>query len=246
MDQIRLEVSYDGTAYGGFQIQKNAPTIQGELEKALAVIYKEPLRITGAGRTDAGVHARGQVAHYAPPFAIPAPRLPAALNVLLPDDIVVLKAAAAGPDFHACYDARRKIYRYTLDRAHYPQVMRRRFAYHFPGAFDRPLVEEAARMLRGTHNFQAFRAAGSAVRSTVRTLYRVRLESLPQEQLLQFTFEGDGFLYRMVRMLVGSLLRVSRGRLQPEAVAAALVGECPQAAGPTAPPQGLCLEKVIY
>lgn len=244
--QICLEVSYDGTAYGGFQIQKNAPTIQGELEKALAVIYKEPLRITGAGRTDAGVHAQGQVVHYAPPFEIPAAQLPAALNVLLPADIVVLKAALVGPDFHACYDARRKIYRYTLDRAPYPQVMRRHFTYHFPGSFNRLLVEEAARVFTGTHDFQAFRAAGSAVRSTVRTLYRVQLESLPEEQLLRFTFEGDGFLYRMVRMLVGSLLRVSRGRLEPEAIAAALAGGCPQAAGPTAPPQGLCLEKVIY
>jgi tRNA pseudouridine38-40 synthase len=246
MSQICLVVSYDGTAYGGFQIQKNAPTIQGELERALAVIYKEPLRITGAGRTDAGVHARGQVIHYTAPFEIPAAQLPAALNVLLPPDIVVLTAAVVGPDFHACYDARRKIYRYTLDRATYPQVMRRHFAYHLPGFFNCPAVERAARMLTGTHDFRAFRAAGSAVRSTVRTLHRVQLESLPEERLLLITFEGDGFLYRMVRMLVGSLLRVGRNRLEPEAIAAALAGECPEAAGPTAPPQGLSLEKVIY
>ncbi|NMD42224.1 MAG: tRNA pseudouridine(38-40) synthase TruA [Firmicutes bacterium] len=246
MGQICLVVSYDGTAYGGFQIQKNAPTIQGELERALAVIYKEPLRITGAGRTDAGVHARGQVVHYTAPFKIPAAQLPAALNVLLPPDIVVLTAAAVGPDFHACYDARRKIYRYTLDRAPYPQVMRRHFAYHLPGSFNCPAVEKAARVLTGTHDFQAFRVAGSAVRSTVRTLYRVQPESLPEEQLLLITFEGDGFLYRMVRMLVGSLLRVGRNRLEPEAIAAALAGEFPEAAGPTAPPQGLSLEKVIY
>lgn len=245
MHHIGLEVSYDGTGFGGFQIQKNAPTIQGELEKALAAVYKEPLRITGASRTDAGVHARGQVVHYTAPFEIPTARLPAALNVLLPFEIVVLKAAAVDDDFHACFDAKRKVYSYTVDRAPYPQVMRRRFSYHFPGTLSRPALEKAAQLLEGTHDFRAFRAAGSSARSTVRTLYRVELNHLPEDRLL-LTFEGNGFLYRMVRMLVGSLLRVGRKKLEPEAVAAALAGDCPRAAGPTAPPQGLCLEKVIY
>lgn len=246
MHRTSLEVSYDGTGYGGFQIQKNASTIQGELEKALAVIYKKPLRITGAGRTDAGVHARGQVVHYDAPFEISAVRLPAALNVLLPSGIVVLKARPVAPDFHACRSAKRKVYSYTLDRAPYPQVMRRRFAYHLPGAFNGQAVKKAAQLLEGTHDFQAFQAAGSPSRSTVRTLYRVDIKEFPDEKLLQFIFEGDGFLYRMVRLLVGSLLRVGRERLEPAAIAAALAGDYPQAAGPTAPPQGLCLEKVIY
>ena len=241
-----LKISYDGTAYGGFQIQKNAPTIQGELERALAVIYKVPLRVIGAGRTDAGVHARGQVVHYTAPFKIPEERQPAALNVLLPQDIVVLRAALVAPAFHACFSATKKLYSYTLDRALYPQVLLRRFTHHLPGVFDTAAVKKAAESLKGTHDFQAFRAAGSSARSTVRTLYRVDLDEVPGRRLLIFTFEGSGFLYRMVRMLTGSLLRVGRGRLEPQAIAAALRGVRPDAAGPTAPPQGLCLEKVTY
>ena len=246
MFRIRLDISYDGTGYGGFQIQKNAPTIQGEVEKALAAIYKKPLRITGAGRTDAGVHARGQVVHFDAPFEIPAARLPAAMNALLPPAIVVFEAASAAPDFHARFSATRKIYSYTLDRAGYPQVLRRLYSHHFPGPFNRQAVTETARLLEGTHNFQAFRAAGSTVQSTVRTLYRVELQEFLEEKLLLFTFEGNGFLYRMARLLTGSLLRVGRGKLDLAAVAAALEGQNPGAAGPTAPPQGLCLEKVIY
>lgn len=244
--RIRLDISYDGTDYGGFQTQKNAPTIQNELEKALAVIYKQPLRITGAGRTDAGVHARGQAAHFDAPFKIPAARLPAALNALLPPDIVVFQAAEVAPDFHARFSAKRKIYSYTLDRAPYPQVMRRRYAFHFPGPLNGQALREAARLLEGTHVFRAFAAAGSSTESTVRTLYRVAVKGSLEEKLLVFTFEGSGFLYRMVRLLTGSLLRVGRGKLEPGAIAAALQGREPEAAGPTAPPQGLCLEKVFY
>ncbi len=246
MIRIRLDISYDGTGYSGFQTQINATTIQGELEKALAIIYKEPLRITGAGRTDAGVHARGQVAHFDAPFEIPARRLPAALNALLPRDIVVFKAAPAAADFHACFNASRKIYSYTMDRAAYPQVLRRLYSHHYSGPFNKQAVLEAAGLLEGTHDFQAFQAAGSPTQSTVRTLYRVELVEVAKEKLLQLTFEGNGFLYRMIRLLTGSLLRVGRGKLRPAAIAAALEGRNEEAAGPTAPPQGLCLEKVIY
>jgi len=246
MIRIRLDLSYDGTAYSGFQVQENAPTIQWELEKALAAIYKQPLRVVGAGRTDAGVHARGQVVHYDAPFAIPPSRLPLALNALLPGDIVVFNAEPAAPGFHARFSARRKIYSYTLDRAAYPQVMLRRYSCHLPGSLDMEAVREACRFLEGTHDFRAFRAAGSPVQNTVRTLYRVEPVELAGEQVLRFIFEGDGFLYRMVRLMVGSLLRVGQGKLEPAAVAAALEGERPEAVGPTAPPQGLCLEKVIY
>jgi|LFRM01.1.fsa_nt_gb tRNA pseudouridine38-40 synthase len=246
MFRIRLGISYDGTGYGGFQIQDNAPTIQGELEKALAVIYKQPLRITGAGRTDAGVHALGQAAHYDAPFEIPSSRLPAALNALLPEDIVVFKAEPAAPDFHARFSALRKIYSYTLDRAAYPQVMRRRYSCHLPGPFNQDAVREACRLLEGTHDFRAFQATGSPVQYTERTLYRVELVELAGEKLLRLIFEGDGFLYKMVRLMVGSLLRVGQGKLEPAAVSSALEGRRPGAVGPTAPPQGLCLEKVIY
>ena len=169
-------------------------------------------------------------------------RLPAAL-MPLPSDIVVIKRRRQR-QFHAVR-ASRKIYSYTLDRASYPQVMRRLYSIIF-GPFNKQAVAGAARLLEGNHDYQAFQAAGSPTQSTVRTLYRVGLVEFTEEKLLLLTFEGNGFLYRMVRLLAGSLLRVGRGKLAPAAVAAALEGRSPEAAGPTAPPQGLCLEKVIY
>lgn len=246
MDRIRLDISYDGTCYGGFQIQRNAPTIQEELEKALALVYKKPLRITGAGRTDAGVHARGQTVHFDAPFKIPAGRLPAALNTRLPSDIVVFKATPVDLDFHARSSALRKIYSYTVDRAPYPRVMLRRYAYHFSGPLNREAVVDAAHLLTGMHDFKFFQVSGSPKQSTVRTLYRVEMEEYDDSKTLLFVFEGSGFLYRMARLLTGSLLRVGRGKLGAPDIAAALEGRKQDAAGPTAPPQGLCLEKVIY
>ncbi len=246
VSRIRLDISYDGSGYSGFQSQINAPTVQDELEKALGAIYKEPLRINGAGRTDAGVHARGQSAHYDAPFEIAIERLPAAFNALLPSDIVVYNAAPVSQDFHARLSALRKLYSYTLDRAPYPQVMRRLYSYHYSGSFNRPAAAEAARFLEGSHDFRAFQASGSPVQSTERILYRVGLEEISGEKLLRLTFEGSGFLYRMVRLLVGSLLRVAREKLAPSDIAAALEGMNPEAAGPSAPAHGLCLEKVYY
>lgn len=243
---VRLDISYDGASYGGFQVQENSNTIQGELERALAVLYKQPVRIVGAGRTDAGVHARGQVAHYRAPFEISAANLPAALNSVLPDDIVVVGAKLVSANFHARFQARRKIYSYTIDRAKYVQVMRRNYSFHVPGPLDLAAMIKGARLLEGKHDFAAFQATGRSVRDTVRTLYRVGLHDSSRQQLLRLEFEGDGFLYKMVRLLTGSLLRVGRGKLAPEDLAAALEGRNPSAAGPAAPPHGLCLERVVY
>ena len=171
-------------------------------------------------------------------------RIPLALNALLPADIVVTGAVHASPG-HARYSAQKKIYSYTLDRAPFPQVMRRRFSLHCPIPLDLEAVRAAAGFLQGQHDFQAFQASGSTVRDTVRLLYRVELKELPAEKLLILVFEGSGFLYKMVRLLTGSLLRVGEGKLKPVEIAAALSGSRPDVAGPTAPPQGLCLEQVI-
>ena len=246
MQIIRLDISYDGTAYSGLQIQSNARSIQGDLERALSVIYRQNVRLVGAVRTYAGVHARGQVAHYYAPFNVPVERIPRALNALLPADIVVTGALPASPGFHARYRSKKKIYSYTLDRAPFPQVMRHRYSLHCPIPLDLEAMRAAAALLEGRHDFRAFQASGSAVRDTLRTLYRVELKELPAEELLIMIFEGSGFLYKMVRLLTGSLLRVGEGKIKPEELAAALTGCRPDAAGPTAPPQGLCLEQVIY
>lgn len=246
MKNICLAVSYDGTRYSGFQIQENASTIQGELEKALAALYKEKVRITGAGRTDAGVHARRQVVNFNAPIHIPVKQLPAAVNSLLPEDIVTTGARKVPDRFDARFDARGKIYTYTLDRSPYPQVLIRRYSFHCPDILDLDSIKQAAAILEGKHDFKAFQASGGTVEDTVRSLSRVRVSEIQRDQLLCFTFQGDGFLYRMVRLLTGSLLRVGRGRLRPEELGLALTGELPRAAGPTVPARGLCLERVIY
>jgi tRNA pseudouridine38-40 synthase len=246
MQNIMLEISYDGTRYAGFQIQNNASSVQGELERALGVIYKRFVRITGAGRTDAGVHARGQVANYTASLAIPVVNLPAALNSLLPGDIVVTKAAEVAADFHARFQACRKIYSYTIDRADYPQVMKRLYSYHLPGPLNLAGMLDGTRLLEGSHDFAAFQASGSRVRDTVRTLYRVELDDRENQKLLVIKYEGDGFLYRMARLLTGSLIRIGQAKLTPADLDRALNGSSPTAVGPPAPPHGLCLEQVFF
>lgn len=241
-----LKISYDGTGYSGFQLQANAITIQEKLEHALGVIYKQPLRITGAGRTDAGVHARGQMANFSAPFKISDEKLPHALNALLPPDIVVITAQEVSRDFHARFAARGKIYSYTIDRAPFPQVLKRLYSWHLPDRLNLEKMEAAAALFMGTHDFKAYQAAGGSVTDTVRTLDNVAVIDFPAEQLLKFSFAGSGFLYHMARSITGSLVRAGRGTLTPAEIKASLSGANPRAAGPTAPAHGLCLEKVIY
>ncbi|NMA91568.1 MAG: tRNA pseudouridine(38-40) synthase TruA, partial [Firmicutes bacterium] len=232
MTNICLKVSYDGTNFSGFQLQAgNIPTIQGALEAALNRIYRQPVRITAAGRTDAGVHALGQVVNYPAPFYIPVDKIPRAINSLVPREIVVWEAEKRSARFHARFSARKKFYSYTLDRAPFPRVMKRRYTWHCPFSLDLGAMAEGASLLGGRHDFSAFRARGSSTGSPVKTLHRVLVINLPDQQLLRFTFEGEGFLYKMVRLMVGSLIRVGRGRLRPVDLAEALAGRQPGAVG---------------
>jgi tRNA pseudouridine38-40 synthase len=246
MSNTVITISYDGTAYSGFQIQANANTVQAELERALAVIYKEPVRIHGAGRTDAGVHALGQVANFNAPFRIGTDKLPHALNCLLPNDIVVTAAHDVGDGFHARFDAGGKVYSYSIDRALHPQVLMRFYSWHMPEPLNLDKLRAAARLFEGTHDFRAFQAAGTTITDTVRTIYSVSVSDNLNDQTLIFTFKGRGFLYRMVRMITGTMIRVGKGVLSLSEVEAALAGSNPSASGPTAPPHGLCLDKVFY
>lgn len=246
MDNIFIRITYDGTGYSGFQIQANAPTVQGAIERALRVIYKEPIRIIAAGRTDAGVHARGQAANFRAPFRIATSCLPHALNAVLPSDIVVTAALEVPDGFHARFDARRKIYSYTIDQSLFPQVTRRRYSLHLADKLDLDRIKIAAGYLKGTYDFKAFQAAGSPVADTIRTLHRVELVERPEEKIVMLFFEGSGFLYHMVRLLTGTLVRVGKGELRPDDVKEALEGGKPSAVGPTVPACGLCLENVIY
>ncbi len=246
MKNILLYLSYDGTGYSGFQVQENAPTVQGAVERALGIIYKKPVRITGAGRTDAGVHALGQAASYKAPFDIEKEKLPSAINTLLPPAIVVTGAVELDDNFHVRYDARRKIYSYTLDRAPYPQVLKRLYSWHFPEQLDLEMMKNAALLFEGTHDFKLFQASGSRVTDTKRKLYKVQLENREEEMLLILTFEGNGFIYRMARLITGSLVRAGLGKVSLAAIKEALQGKDPSAVGPTAPAAGLCLKKIIY
>jgi tRNA pseudouridine38-40 synthase len=242
---IKLTLSYDGTAYRGFQDQgPGVPTIQGTLEAAVHKLTGERLRITGAGRTDAGVHALGQVVNIRTEGSIPVERWPYALNAVLPRDIVVRDACLVSPAFHARLCATRKHYRYTIDNGPFPCVFLRHYAYRAHRTLDVDAMAAAARLLEGKHDFAAFRAVGSSSESSVRTLYELRVER--HGDMIHVTACADGFLYNMVRILVGTLLEVGKAKQPPKWVSGLLASGKRQLAGETVPGLGLCLLAVDY
>lgn len=246
---LALLVAYDGTGYAGFQRQQRHGqmahlTVQHCLEQAVAAVCGEPAAVFPAGRTDAGVHALGQVVHFSTASRVPSDRLPYALNRHLPPDIVVQASKEVPPAFHARKSAVRKTYRYMLDRGHVPSPFLRRYALHWHGPLDTERMQQAANMLVGRHDFRAFRSTGSSAKTTVRTL--MRLAVAEQQQRLVITAEADGFLYNMVRILAGTLLEVGQGRRDLADVAAALATGDRRLAGKTLPSHGLCLIRVTY
>lgn len=246
MRSIKLILAYDGTAYAGFQRQPNGITVQQRLEEALRSVTGEPeLRIgAAAGRTDAGVHARGQVVHLHTRAAIPIERWPAAVNSHLPDDIAVVAAEAVPPEFHARYWAREKRYRYTFCISPHRLPLARLYSYHWPRPVNVAAMREAAALLVGRHDFAAFRATGGSARTSVRTITRLTLTEEPP--FLHMDIAADGFLYNMVRIIAGTLLEVGAGRRTIARVQQALRTGDRRDAGRTLPPHGLCLEEVVY
>lgn len=245
MRNIKLTLSYDGTCYHGFQDQgEHLPTVQGELEKAINRLTGERLRVCAAGRTDAGTHALGQVVNLRTHSGIPVERWPYALNAVLPSDIVATEAHLVPLDFHARHSAVEKTYRYSIDNGRFPQVLLRRYAYHVPEPLDVGAMAIAAQYLVGRHDFAAFRAIGSSTISTTRSLRALQVES--HSAMIHVTASADGFLYNMVRIIVGTLLEVGRGKQPPLWVKAVLAGRERAQAGATAPPHGLCLMSARY
>ncbi len=242
---LKLTLEYDGTDWHGWQVQDNAATIQGALEAALAKITNESIRVTGASRTDAGVHARGQACNFYTASRIPLERVPYALNANLPASIVVLTACEVPPEFHARYHATGKRYLYEISNRNMPSALRRHFSYHVAQPLDLGAMQLAANLLQGQHDFKAFQAAGSSVKTTVRHLHRLVVQEREAGRIFIWA-EGDGFLYNMVRILVGTLLEVGLGRRVPAEMEAILASKDRSQAGPTAPAHGLCLEKVFY
>ncbi|MGE5584222.1 MAG: tRNA pseudouridine(38-40) synthase TruA [Bacillota bacterium] len=244
MRNIRLTVEYDGTAYYGFQRQDGLPTIQSELERAVAVITKTPAHVIGAGRTDAGVHAAGQVVNFRTGARMPAEKFVPALNSVLPADIRVIEAGDAPYEFHARYDARGKTYQYVIDTRPVPSVFVRNYTHHIPLALDLEAMREGCGHIVGRHDFRSFAAAHGGAKTFTREVRRCALEA--GEGLVRVTVEADGFLYNMVRIIVGTLIMVGTGKLAPGDVARIRDRRDRRLAGPTAPAKGLCLVRVDY
>ena len=242
-----LRIAYLGGGFAGWQVQPNARTVQGELQAALARLAGRPVRVTGAGRTDAGVHAAGQVAHCDLPPGIPARGVTAALNGLLPADVRVLGARRTPPDFHASRSATAKRYRYRIAFAAILEPWEALRTWTAPCRLDTALMADAARFLVGTHDFTAFALAGhsgTGRRGCVRTVHRVALHH--RGCRLAIVVEGDGFLRGMVRRIAGALVEVGRGAQPPSWVAATLADPATRPPAPTAPAHGLTLERVFY
>ncbi|NLA58238.1 MAG: tRNA pseudouridine(38-40) synthase TruA [Firmicutes bacterium] len=246
---IRLVLEYDGTGYHGFQAQDDTdlPTIQGELEAAIEIICHERLRIIGSGRTDAGVHALGQVVNFYTRSSVPTERFPAALNSVLPRDIRVKTAEAVPLEFHARFDAIAKTYVYLVDNRPLPSVFLRNYAYHVSQPLDVEAMHRAADLLVGTQDYASFRTSGSSAKTSVRTVYEFDIEeSKAHDGIIKFRVRADGFLYNMMRNMVGTLLEVGLGKLSVADVAAVLKARDRRLAGPTAPACGLYLVEVEY
>lgn len=237
-------MEYDGTNYAGWQVQPGQDTIQGCLEVALRTITGEDVRVIGSGRTDAGVHALGQVAHFKTRSQMTVEEFRRALNGLLPRDIAVREVFEEAEDFHARHSAKRKLYRYVVFQGKVRSAFGHRYGWDVGYSLDVATMRRAASHLVGTHDFSAFRASSCAAKSPTRTVHR--LEIFEQDRDIIFLAEADGFLQHMVRTIVGTLVDVGRGGLKPDVVKALLESRERSQAGPTAPPQGLFLLEVTY
>lgn len=246
MRNIKAIIEYDGTNYSGFQKQtkQNVLTIQETLESCLMRVLKEPIKIIGAGRTDAGVHAQGQVINFFTGCQIPLERLPLALNSKLPNDIVVKEVKEVKPDFHARKSARGKYYLYKIHNNFIPTAFYRNLMYCVPYEIDENMIRNGCRLFIGTHNFRGFCSSGTSIKSFERTIYTFELTR--QGDLWEFHIKGNGFLYNMVRIIVGTLLELGRGKRDLASITAALEKGERHLAGQTAPPHGLYLQEVYY
>ena len=247
MRRFRLTLEYDGGGFEGWQLQARGRTVQGVLEAALVAVTGERRRVAGAGRTDAGVHAAGQVCHFDSETSLAGPALHRALNANLPDDVSVVDLREVPADFDARRDAVRKRYLYRVLNRPSPSPLRRHLTWHVRSPLDLRAVERAAALLEGEHEFAAFRGAPGGPLPEERTRRKLeRLDAIRAEDEVHFVVEGKSFLRYMVRNLVGTLVDVGRGALDPEAIPGILESRDRSRAGPTAPAHGLTLLAVEY
>ena len=248
MRHLKLTIAYDGTAYAGWQLQPNGVTIQQRLEEAWTLLTREQLRIIASGRTDAGVHASAQVCSLETASELSCYRTVRGINAHLPDDIAVLKVENAPKGFHAIRDASRKTYRYVIQFGKVRNPLTRHTAWFFPYALDVAAMSDATRHLVGKHDFASFQAAGSQRESTIRNLTQLDCVGISRHgsTYIAITTTCNGFLYNMVRNIVGTLAEVGRGSQEPDWVKDVLQQQNRSRAGPTAPAHGLMLVNVDY
>jgi tRNA pseudouridine38-40 synthase len=243
MKNLKVTIQYNGENYCGWQKQPDSLGIQGTIQNAIYEITKEEVKLNASGRTDAGVHALGQVANFKLELSIPADKIPNALNAKLPKDISIIACTEVDDEFHSRYSAKGKRYRYLIYNNMYRSPIYKDTSYHVRYDLDFEKMCEEAKHLIGEHDFKGFMSSGSSVNDTVRTIYDITLEK--QENLIILEVEGNGFLYNMVRIIVGTLVDIGRGKINEslkDIINSKNRGKC----GHTAPPHGLFLKKVDY
>ena len=242
---MRLLISYDGTDFSGWQRQEHAPSVQGTIEKALSQFFAKPISLLGASRTDAGVHAYGQVAHFDAPRDPTKGDMRFALNGMLPKSIVIRKTWLTPPTFHAIADSEKKTYRFKIHNHRVPSALRHRYSWWVRQPLDPEFLNEASAYLVGEKDFKAFQSTGTEVKTTVRQIFQAHWEK-KSNNIVEFSVTGDGFLKQMVRNIVGTLVDLNQNDPNPKRIQEILQTLDRRNAGPTAPPQGLFLSRVYY
>lgn len=244
MRNIALRLAYDGTRYHGWQVQKNEITVAETLEKALTKMCEQPIKVVGCGRTDAGVHALRYCVNFKTDCTIPTDRIPLAVNVLLPYDISALDAVEAPEDFNSILSCIKKEYTYKLHNSRIRDPFLTSRACFFPSKLDFERMKSAARFFEGTHDFRAVRSLGTETKTTVRTVHWCELEK--EGDIISLRICANGFLYNMVRAIMGTIVYAGLGKIEPEAIPALLEDGDRRLTGPTMPPQGLYMSRIWY
>lgn len=244
MRNVQLLLEYDGANYAGWQIQKNAMSIQQKVMEALNKITNEKVHLIGAGRTDSGVHAYAQSANFHTESKIPINKIPLAINSFLPSDIRIIKAIERTPDFHSRYHAKGKIYQYKIINNLYGSALLRDKIWHIPKDINYDQMVKASEHFIGQYDFMSFMSSGSSVKDTIRTIYRLDINKV--DEFITLEIEGNGFLYNMVRIIVGTLVMVGQGKIKTDKIVKIIESKDRNQAGITAPARGLYLKKVIY
>ncbi len=244
--KIKLVIAYDGTRYHGWQFQKNDLSIQAVLEEKIHIMTRERVKVISSGRTDAGVHALGQVCHFETRTLIRPEEIQKGLNSLLPDDILVRRAETGPPDFHARYSARSKVYEYRILNRPEPDVFLRNYVWHVSHPLDLKLLGQCLSLIKGEHDFTSFRSTGSNNQNPVRRIFRAELLRGPEDGLIRLVLEANGFLRHMVRSMTGTLVDAGMGKTSVDGFLDILRAKDRQRAGIKAPARGLFLVRVVY